>query len=126
MTSLGDDARETLKIAGLVKAKERSLEQLLRLRATQTWGVLCNSVDLYLRTTVDSSAAQPIPMDSSAVVSTCACCDKTGHDKSKCRFRNAKGSRCGKTGHLMKVCRQRVKDDGNTSSSQQQWQEQWQ
>ena len=37
MTSLGDDARETLTIAGLEKAKERSLEQHLRLRAPQTW-----------------------------------------------------------------------------------------
>ena len=35
MTSLGDDARETLTIAGLEKAKERSLEQHLRLRAPQ-------------------------------------------------------------------------------------------
>ena len=36
MTSLGDDARETLTIAGLEKAKERSLEQHLRLRVPQT------------------------------------------------------------------------------------------
>ena len=36
MTSLGDDARETLSIAGLEKAKERPLEQHLRLRAPQT------------------------------------------------------------------------------------------
>ena len=55
MTSLGDDARETLTIAGLEKAKERSLEQHLRLRAPQTWTVLCASVDQYLRTTVDAS-----------------------------------------------------------------------
>ena len=33
MTSLRDDARETLMIAGLEKAKERSLEQHLSLRA---------------------------------------------------------------------------------------------
>ena len=39
MTSLGDDARETLTIAGLEKAKERSLEQHLRPRAPQTWTV---------------------------------------------------------------------------------------
>ena len=44
MTSLGDDARETLTIAGLEKAKERALEQHLRLRAPQTWTVLCASV----------------------------------------------------------------------------------
>ena len=56
ITSLGDDARETLTIAGLDKAKERSLEQHLRLRAPQTWTVLCASVDQYLRTTVDSSS----------------------------------------------------------------------
>ena len=43
LTSLGDDARETLTIAGLEKAKERSLEQHLRLRAPQTWTVLCAS-----------------------------------------------------------------------------------
>ena len=62
-TSLGDDARETLTIAGLEKAKERSLEQHLRLCAPQTWVVLCARVDQYLRTTVDSSAAQPTPME---------------------------------------------------------------
>ena len=55
MTSLGDDARETLTIAGLEKAKERALEQHVRLRAPQTWTVLCASVDQYLRTTVDSN-----------------------------------------------------------------------
>ena len=45
MTSLGDDARETLTIAGLEKAKERSLEQHLRLRAPQIWTVfVCGSV----------------------------------------------------------------------------------
>ena len=47
MTSLGGDARETLTIAGLDKAKERSLEQHLLLRAPQTWTVLCASVDQY-------------------------------------------------------------------------------
>ena len=62
MTSLSDDARETLTIAGLEKAKERSLEQHLRLRAPQTWTVLCASVDQYLRTTVDS-CSQPMPME---------------------------------------------------------------
>ena len=72
MTSLGDDARETLTIAGLEKAKERALEQHLRLRATQTWTVLCASVDQYLR-------SQPTPMEIDAVMSTCACCGKAGH-----------------------------------------------
>ena len=45
MTSLGDGARETLTIASLEKAKGRSLEQHLRLRAPQTWTVLCAGVD---------------------------------------------------------------------------------
>ena len=69
MTSLGDDARETLTIAGLEKAKKRSLEQHLRLRAPQTWTVLCASVDQYLRTTVDSSS-QPSPMEVGSVMSS--------------------------------------------------------
>ena len=88
MTSLGDDARETLTIAGLVKAKERALEQHLRLRAPQTWTVLCASVDQYLRTTVHSGS-QPTPMEIGAVMSTCACCGKAGQEKARCRFRNA-------------------------------------
>ena len=96
MTSLGDGARETLTIARHEKAKERSLEQHLRLRAPQTWVVLCASVDKYLRTTVDSSAALPTPMEIGAFMTTCACCGKTGHEKSKCRLRNAKCSICGK------------------------------
>ena len=37
-----DDARETLTTAGLEKAKERSLEQHLRLRAPQTWAAHAN------------------------------------------------------------------------------------
>ena len=99
MTSLGDDARETLTIAGLEKAKERALEQHLRLRAPQTWTVLCASVE--------DSSSQPMPMEIGAVMSTCACCGKAGHEKARCRFRNAKGSNCGKTGHLRAMCRQR-------------------
>ena len=104
MTSLGDDARETLTIAGLEKAKERSLEQHLLLRAPQTWTVLCASVDQYLRTTVDS-CSQPTPMEFGAVMSTCACCGKAGHEKARCRFRNAK------------MCRQREKSAGKSSPS---------
>ena len=46
---------------------ERSLEQLLRPRAPQTWTVLCASVDQYLRTTVDSGS-QPTPMEIGAVM----------------------------------------------------------
>ena len=85
MTSFGDDARETLTIAGLEKAKERSLEQHLRPRAPQSWAVSCARVDQYLRTTVDSSS-QPTPMEIGAVMSTCACCGKAGHEKARCRF----------------------------------------
>ena len=66
MTSVGDDARETLTIAGPEEAKERALEQHFRLRAPQTWRVLCASVDQYLRTTVDSGS-QPTPMEIGAV-----------------------------------------------------------
>ena len=75
MTLLGDDARETLTIAGLEKAKERAPEQHLRPRAPQTWTVLCASVDQHLRTTVDSGS-QPTPMEISAVMSTCTCVAK--------------------------------------------------
>ena len=116
MTSLGDDARETLTNAGLENAKERSLEQHLRLRAPQTWTVLCASVDRHLRTTVDPSS-QPTPMDIFAVMSTCACCGKAGHEKARCRFRNAKCSNYGKTGLLGRVCRQREKSSGKSSPS---------
>ena len=40
VTSLGDNARETLTIAGLENAKERSPEHHLRLRASQSLTVL--------------------------------------------------------------------------------------
>ena len=51
MTSLGDDARETLTIAGLEKAKERALEQTLAsTRSTDLDSVVCKC-DQYLRTT---------------------------------------------------------------------------
>ena len=116
MTSLGDDALETLTIAGLEKAKERALEQHLRLRAPQTWTVLCASVDQFLRTTVESGS-QPTPMETGAVTSTCACCGKAGHEKARCRFRNCKCTNCGKTGHLRAMCRQREKSAGKSSSS---------
>ena len=113
MTSLGDDARETLTIASLEKAKERALEQHLRLRAPQTWAASCASVDQHLRTTVDSGN-QPTPMEIGAVISTCACCGKAGP---RCRFCNAKCSNCGKTGHLGAMCRQRQKSAGKSSPS---------
>ena len=75
-------SHETLTIAGLEKAKERALEQHLRLRAPQTWTVLCANADQYLRTTVDSGS-QPMPMEIGAVMSTCACCGKAGHEKAR-------------------------------------------
>ena len=37
VTSVGGDARETLTIADLERAKERAPEQHLRLRAPRTW-----------------------------------------------------------------------------------------
>ena len=116
MTSLGDEARETLTIAGLEKAKERSLEQHLRLRAPHTWTVLCPSVDQDLRTTVDSSS-QPTPMEIGVVMSTCACCGKTRHEKAKCRIRSTKCSNCGETRHLRAMCREREKSAGKSSPS---------
>ena len=67
MTSLGDDPRETLTIAGLEKAQERALEQHLRPRAPQTSTVLCANVNQYWRTTVDSGS-QPTPMEIGAVM----------------------------------------------------------
>ena len=77
VVSLGDEACETLTIAGLEKAKGRSLEQHFRLRVPQTWTVLCASLGQYLRTTVDSRCqSQPTPMEIGAVVSTCAGCGK--------------------------------------------------
>ena len=45
-----------------------------------------------------------------------ACNGKSGHEKSKCRMRNAKGSNCGRAGHL-EVCRQREESDGKVGPS---------
>ena len=115
MTSMTLVRRSRSLVSG--KPKKRSLDQHLRLRVPQTWVVLCTSVDQYLRTTVDSSAAQPTSMEIGSVVSTCACCGKRGHEKSKCRLRNAKCSKCGKTEHLKKMCRQQVKSVGKSSLS---------
>ena len=82
----------------------------------KTWTVLCASVDQYLRTTVDSGS-QPTPMEIGAVMSMCACCGKAGHEKARCRFRNAKCSNCGKTGHLRAMCRQHEESAGKASPS---------
>ena len=35
-----------------------------------------------------------MPMEIGVVMSTCACCGKAGHEKARCRFRNAKRSNC--------------------------------
>ena len=110
-----------LEFSGRVKlrwpqSRQRALEQHLRLRAPQTWTVFCASVDQYLRTMVDSSS-QPTPMGIGAVMSTCACCDKAGHEKARCRFRNSKCSNCGETGHLRAMCGQREKSAGKSSPS---------
>ena len=56
-------------------------------------------------------------MEIGAVMSTCACCGKAGHEKARCRFRSAKCSNCGKTGHLRAMCRQREKSAGKSSPS---------
>ena len=56
-------------------------------------------------------------MEICAVMSTCACCGKAGHEKTRCRFRNAKCINCGKTGHLRAMCRQREKSAGKSSPS---------
>ena len=56
-------------------------------------------------------------MEIGAVLSTCACCGTGGHEKSKCRLRNAKCSNCGKTGHLKKMCKQREKSVVKSSPS---------
>ena len=100
-TSLGDDVRKTLTIAGLEKAKERNPEQDLRLPAPQTWLVWCASVDRYLRTTVDSSATQPTP-----TTSTLLC------QRVLAVAGEAKCDTCGKVGHFEEVCRQREEGDG--------------
>ena len=92
-TSLGDDARETLTIAGLEKAKERALNNICVCVLHKPGLFLGASVDQFLRTPSGHCS-------SLAVVSTCACCGKQGQDKSNCRWRNAKCNNCGKIGHL--------------------------
>ena len=115
MTSLGDDARETLTIA-VWKKPRNELWNNTCVYVLQRPGQLCASVDQYLRTTVNSGS-QPTPMEIGAVMSTCACCGKAGDEKARCRFRNAKCSNCGKTAHLRAMCRQREKSAGKSSSS---------
>ena len=121
-TSLGDDALETLTIAGLEKAKERNNTYVCVLHklgqcCVQVWISTANNVD---------SISQPTPMEVGAVMSTCACCGKAEHDKAKCRFRNAKCSNCGKTGHLRAMCRQREKSAGKSNPSSSSGKSFWQ
>ena len=108
MTSLGDDARETLTIAGLEKAKERALEQHLRLRAPQSWTLLCASVDQYLRTTVDSGS-QPMPMEIGAVMSTCVCCGKSWTRESEVSIPQCKVQQLWQDQDISKRCADNVK-----------------
>ena len=110
MTSLGDDALETLTIAGLEKANwNRTYDSKLF-----KTGQCCVQV----RTSIlEVHIAQPTPMEVDAVVSTCACCGRSGHEKPQCRFRNSKCNNCGKTGHLKKMCKQREKFVNKSSPS---------
>ena len=94
-TSLGNDARETLTIAGLERAKERNLEQHLVACTTDLGGVIYNrgSVSEYDNglklNTAHADGHQ-------RVVSTCACCGRSGHEKPTCQMRNEKLGVCGK------------------------------
>ena len=91
-------------------------DEASELRTPQTWIALCASVDQYLRTMVDSGS-QPTQMEIGAVMTTCACCGKVGHEKARCRFRNAKCNNCGKTRHIRAMSRQREKSVGKSSPS---------
>ena len=115
--SLGDDTRETLTIAGLEKAKGRSLEQHLRLRALHKSARCCVQVWISTCERRWTRAVSPRHWKIGAAMSTCACCGKGGHEKAICGFRNAKCSNCGKTGHLRAMCRQRDKSSGKSSPS---------
>ena len=108
ITSLGDDARVTLTIAGLEKAKKRALEQHLRLRAPQIWTVLRASVDQYLRTTVDSGS-QPTPNGNwCRDVNVCLLWQSWTRE-SEVSMPKCQAKQLGKTGHLSVMCRQREK-----------------
>ena len=51
---------------------------------------------------------------------TCSSCG-ANHPRSTCRFRNAKCHRCGKVGHIQKVCRSTTAVVNSSSSLSQQW-----
>ena len=90
------DARETLTIAGLEKAKERNLEQHLRPRDPQTWMVFCATVDQF-RARLWS-----------------------GREKSTCWMGNEVCGIRGKIGHLRKVRIQCEKSDGKRKNAERQ------
>lgn len=59
-----------------------------------------------------------IPTDkqgnSAAAGKPCHRCSKTGHGQHECGFKHATGYKCGKMGHLARVCRS-VKDKGSSN-----------
>ena len=60
---LSDEALEALTLTGLSCTSHRALEQHLRLRATQAWGALRDSVDGYIRTLVGNETTQDMEVD---------------------------------------------------------------
>ena len=69
MTFLGDDARETLTIAVVWRKPRKDYRNntcVFVLHKPVSYR-LCTSVDQYLRTTLNLSAAQPTPMEIGAV-----------------------------------------------------------
>ena len=117
MTSLGDDARETLTIAGLEKAKERSLEQHFRLRAPQKLeSVVCK--------------CGSVLANDGGLVQSAHANGKWCRDVNVCllwrswtRESEVSISQCevqqffNKTGHLKAMCTQREKSAGKSSPS---------
>ena len=79
---------ETLTIAGVEKAKDRSLEQDLHLLCSTNLDCIMRKRGSIFAHTVDSITAQPMPMEIDAVVSTCGCCGKKRHGKLKCQMRD--------------------------------------
>ena len=112
MTSLGDDARRDIHDCWSGEGEGTISATTL----TSTCSTNLDSVVCKCGSVVDSSS-QPKPLEIGAVMSTCACCGKAGHEKARCRFRNAKCSNCGKTGHLRAMRRQREKSAGKSSPS---------
>ena len=49
------------------------------------------------------------------MMSTCACCGKAGHEKARCRFRNAKCSNCARL-YISERCADNVKKSVGKSS----------